>query len=84
LENYIIINETKRNGFKITSYMENLSAEERKKRDSQLGQNAIKLLNEKSISKQLPKNFNSVEQQYSKYKNETINIEQEFDDEFAM
>jgi len=48
LDNYIIINETEHDGFKVISYIENLSAEERMKRDNQLSRTAIKLLYEKS------------------------------------
>ena len=42
----IIINETECDGFKVVSYIENLSEEERKRRDIKLSKDAIKVLGE--------------------------------------
>jgi len=50
-ENYVIINETVRGGFKITAYIEDLPPEERKKRDIELVRTASKLLRQYSSEK---------------------------------
>jgi len=84
LDKYIVINETKRDGFKVTSYIENLSVEERKKRDNQLSQTAIKLLNAKSsnplILEQMQKKLKKVEPQSAKSNNKNIYIEEDEED----
>ena len=44
MEGYVAIKKTERNGFKVTSHIENLSKEERKEKDAKLLHDTFKVL----------------------------------------
>lgn len=52
MENYKILQETEQGGFKITSYIEDLSEQERQERDNKISQSALKILRDFYLRKE--------------------------------